>query len=148
MSQLITIACPSDWKLASFAKFLEALAQQDSADFSAFDNQLQVVASDGRWKLIANEVLDTEAAAEDYASNEDLDGRFRREAGLLRFFTIIFDDIGVVRRVLRTITQEAVDRVESVWIDTDYGWVIDAQRFLKEMERDAGWDWRVRREEK
>jgi hypothetical protein len=35
-----------------------------------------------------------------------------------------------------------VSRGESVWIDTDYGWVIHAWEFLKRTEEDARWDWR------
>jgi hypothetical protein len=28
------------------------------------------------------------------------------------------------------------------WIDPDYGWVISAQDFLVQTERDHNWDWR------
>jgi hypothetical protein len=142
MGQSVTLACPSSWHLESFATVLQALANDGGAQFSRFAGQLQVIAKDARWKLIVDEDSDSVAAAEDYATNDDLDERFRREVRGLRFFTIIFDDLDVTRRVLRTIAQDAVSRGESVWIDTDYGWVIHAWEFLKRTEEDARWDWR------
>ena len=142
MGQSITIACPSTWSLTAFTGFLETLAYDESAVLTKLDHQLEVVAKDARWKLIVNEVSDTAAFVEEYASNDDLDERFRREVGSLRFFIVRFDDVGVTRRVLRSFAKSAVGHGESAWIDTDYGWVIHAWEFLKRTERDALWDWR------
>lgn len=142
MSQSITIACPSAWRLESFAKALEAIAHEQKSQLSKFDQQWQLIAEDHRWKLIINEVPDLAATAVEYATNDYLDERFRGEVGTLRFFTIRFDDVDVTRRFLRFIAQKAVSDGETVWIDTDYGWVIAASAFLKRTERDACWDWR------
>ncbi len=141
MGQSITVACPLTWNLASFGTVFETIARDDAAKFSKFDDQLQVVAEGGRWNLIVNETSGA-TAAEEYASNDDLDPRFRRELGTLRFFTIRFDDIDVTRRVLRAIAQAAVNSGETAWIDTDYGWVIHAWDLLKRIDQDPGWDWR------
>ncbi|MFO0641693.1 MAG: hypothetical protein U0183_20885 [Polyangiaceae bacterium] len=142
MGQSVTIACPSTWDLASFGEVFETIACDDAAKFSKFDDQVQVVAADARWKLIVNETSDAAAAAEEYATNDDLDERFRREVGTLRFFTIRFDDVDVTRRALRAIAQAAVSRGEIAWIDTDYGWVIHACDLLKRIDKNPRWDWR------
>ena len=51
MGQSVTIACPSTWDLAWFGKVFESGACDDAANFSRFDDQLQVVADDARWNL-------------------------------------------------------------------------------------------------
>lgn len=142
MGQSVTIACPSTWDLSSFGKFFDTIACDEAIKLSKFDDQLQAVAEDARWKLIVNEASDTAAAAEEYAANDDLDERFRREVGTLRFFTIRFDDVDVTRRLLRTIAQAAVSSGETSWIDTDYGWVIHARDLLKRTDQNPRWDWR------
>ncbi len=142
MGQSITIACPSAWKLTSFSKFLEGIAHDERVVFSSFDDQLQIVAKDSRWKLIVSEVADRAAAVEEYASNADLDERFREEVVALHFFSVSFDDVDMARRLLRSVAQEFVRRCESAWIDTDYGWVIHARDLLKETANDPRWDWR------
>jgi hypothetical protein len=128
--------------LSSFARFLAAIARDETAEFLNFGDQLQLVAKDARWKLVVNEVADTKAAAEEYGANDNLDERFRREVDALRFFVVRFDDVDMTRRLLRALAQEAVGHGESVWIDTDYGWVIHARDLLKRTARDACWDWR------
>lgn len=142
MGQSVTIACPSNWRLACFATFLEAIAHDEVAEFSMFEDQLQIVARDVRWKLIVNEVSDTAAAADEYATSDDFDARFRRDVGALHFFTVRFDDVDVTRRFLRAVAREAVSRGDAMWFDTDYGWVIHAWDFLKRIDRDDRWDWR------
>ncbi len=142
MGQSITMACPPSWHLESFVEFLQAVARDEAAQFWKFDGQLEVTAKDARWKLLVDEHSDHAAVAEDYATNDDLDERFRREVGALRFFTIRFDDVDVTRRLLRAIAQKAVGHSETVWIDTDYGWVLHAWELLKRTGEDARWDWR------
>jgi hypothetical protein len=134
--------------MAFVGKLCEAtVCDDDAVEVSRFDDQLQVVAKGARWKLILNEVPDTDAAAEEYASNGDLDERFRQEVALLRFFTIRFDDMDMARRVLRAIAQTAVTRGETAWIDTDYGWVIHASDLLRKVDENSRWDWRHAPEE-
>ena len=142
MGQSVTIACPSTWDLAWFGKVFESGACDDAANFSRFDDQLQLVADDARWKLIVNEGADAAAVAEEYATNDDLDERFRREVRTLRFFRIRFDNVDVTRRALRAIAQAAVSSGETAWFDTDYGWVIHATDLLKRTDQNPSWDWR------
>lgn len=142
MSQSIVIACPATWDLMAFGRFLDERAYDEPATFSAFEDQLQLVAKSGAWELIVNEVVDRDAAVEEYESNDDLDDRFRREVGGLRLFAVRFGDIDMARRMLRGVAREIVRQGGTAWIDTDYGWVIHAGEFLKKTDDDAGWDWR------
>lgn len=142
MGQLIAIACPLAWGLMAFARFLDEHACDEPATFSMFDDQLQLVAKSGAWKLIVNEVIDRDTAVEEYESNDDLDERFRREISALRLFIVRFSDIDTARRMLRGVAQEVVRQGGTAWIDTDYGWVIHAWEFLTKTDGDARWDWR------
>lgn len=142
MGQSTTIGCPQTWKLLSLAGLLRSIGDDYAGEFSMFDDQLQVVANDRRWNLIVNEMSDSTAAAEEYASNDDLDKEFRREAVGLRFFVVRFDNLEVTRRLLRAVVEAAVSGNETVWIDTDYGWVISGRDFLHATNKNPLWDWR------
>jgi hypothetical protein len=143
MGQSISILCPMTWNLSRFGEFFESIARDQAAEFSAFDDQLQVVAKGLQWKLIVREASDQTAVAEEYASNDDLDTRFRGEVHALHCFTIMFDNVDMTRKLVRAIADAAVNGSATVWIDTDYGWVIHARDFLKRTDQDPGWDWRT-----
>jgi hypothetical protein len=98
--------------------------------------------------LIVNEVPEAAGAAAECEANGDLDERFRREVGTLRFFTIRFSDVDVARRSLREIALAAVRNGDTVWIDTDYGWVLHAWDFLRRTDQDPRWDWRYASDER
>ncbi len=142
MPQSITIACPEGWDLASFAVFFDKIAAERSVRFSAFDRQLQVAPEDLRWLLVMSETNRSADAVNDYATHEELDSRFRSEVRSLRLFSLDFNDVDVARELLRSVAQAAVTRGETLWIDTDYGWVLDARDFLRRIEQDPRWDWR------
>ena len=146
MGQSVTIACPPTWDLAVVGKLVETAVCDAAAELSTFDDQVQVIARNRRWTLIVNEVQDAQAAAEEYVANDDLDERFRGDARTLRFFHIRFDDVDVARRSLRVIARAAVGKGESVWVDTDYGWVLHAWDYLRRTARDPLWDWRYARD--
>lgn len=145
MGQSVTIACAPTWDLASLTQYVAAAALEAGATFTDYGHQLEVWSQDRYLMLIAYEVTDTRHQAfgiQDYATNELLDARFRQEVHGLRFLEIDFHDIDLTRRVLRAISEAAVSRGETAWIDTDYGWVIHVRDFLEETDADPRWDWR------
>jgi len=149
MPQSVTIACQPSWELASFARFLEAIARDEAGKFSAFDDQLQVTIGDAEtylgYVVIINEATDRAEIAAEYATFDvfnDPGERFRREVGKLRFFSVRFRNFDVTRRFLSAIARDVLSRGETAWIDTDYGWIIHMSDFLKKTEEDANWDWR------
>jgi|GEM_PF-4590599 len=149
MPQSIVIACQPRWELASFARFLEAIARDEAAEFSALDDQLQVIAKGEGWRLIwsviVKECTDRAEIAAEYETFDvfdDADERFRQEVDKLRFFVVRFNNIDVTRRFLSAIARDILGRGETAWIDTDYGWIIHMSDFLKKTEEDANWDWR------
>lgn len=150
MGQSVTIACAATWDLASLGVLIEAAARDAGAKFAQHGDQVNVAAMvtiDGLlmhadWLIIADEVVDTAFAIEDYGTNEFLDERFRREVPGLKFFDLRFHDVDLTRQVLRAFSLAAVSRGETGWIDTDYGWVIHVRDFLKKTDEDPHWDWR------
>jgi hypothetical protein len=142
MGQSATIMCAPTWDLASLSAMVEVAARDAGARFLDHGDQLEVWSQDGYLMLVADEDADTAFAVEDFATNEFLDERFRLEVHGLKFFTIRFHDVDVTRQVLRAFSQAAVSRGETGWIDTDYGWVIHVQDFVRKTDDNPHWDWR------
>jgi hypothetical protein len=142
MGQTVVIACSLNWGLESFVSSLETVAREDAAEVLKFPGQVQASHASGSAIVVVSEFRDTTALAEDYATNDSLDARFRRDVGGLRFFSVRFNDVDTMRRFLRGLANEAAGRHEVFWIDTDYGWVISSGEFLKRTDEDPAWDWR------
>lgn len=140
MGQSVVIACPLTWDLSSFAASLQRIAVDEDATLTKFDDEFQMN-GDGWW-LSVEGVSDSALWAEDYATNELLDARFRTAARSLCFFTIRFQDVDVTRRILRLLAHHAESGGEVIWFDTDYGWVIDSRDFVTRTDQDPCWDWR------
>ena len=143
MGQSVTIACSSRWELANFEEFLKPELYEEPAVLSAFPGQVQLVAS-GMWTIVVNQVAAPADAAEEYASNEDLDIQFRHAVRALRFFVVRFSDINPTRILLREFARAATTQHESAWLDTDYGWVISVDDFLHRLAENSTWDWRIK----
>ena len=142
MSQLVIIACPMIWSLGSFAPYVEAIARQAEGACSITGGKASLQIRCDDWSLVLDEMSRRESVAEGYASDPDFDPQFRAAAKDLRFFVLDFDNLEVARRLLQEIARDAVQRGESVWFDTDYGWVIHSAKLLKEIDDDPQWDWR------
>jgi hypothetical protein len=84
-------------------------------------------------------------AIEDYATNDDLDPAFRENVSSSRLFSIRFSELASMRTFLSRLAQAAVDHGGAIWIDTDYGWVINGENYLKEIALNPNWDWRRER---
>jgi hypothetical protein len=100
------------------------------------------VGADHSFYVALSEFSDPDAAALDYESNEDLDDTFRRDVLGLRFYSLRFNNLCAVKRVVfDLVTRLNVLGMDS-WIDTDYGWVIRGAEAVARMNRDPSWDWR------
>jgi hypothetical protein len=92
--------------------------------------------------IMISEISRREDAIDEYEGNAAFDARFRSEVRRLRFFSFVYRNFMLMRRVLRHIVHSAMERGDTAWIDTDYGWVIGARDFFAQTERDPNWDWR------
>jgi len=128
--------------MSTFVRALEECAHESAAELSTFEEQAQLVASDGAWSIVVTELSERDEAISEYASNDELDERFRREVTKCRFFILRFNSIEYARRVLRGVAAEVVRTGTSAWIDTDYGWVVHAWEVVAQTEREPSWDWR------
>ena len=72
----------------------------------------------------------------------DFEPEFRSAVGALRFFYFGFDDITIMRQLLRSIAESIGVTGETAWFDTDYGRVIRLSEFLEALKTDPQWDWR------
>lgn len=84
-------------------------------------------------------------AWEEGETNPDLDMRFRQTVRGMNVFSLTFQSLDVCRELLADLSSRSVVANERLWIDTDYGWVIEARDFLAQIEVDPQWDWRVNR---
>jgi hypothetical protein len=142
MSQSVTICCTSALTLASFLQIMEEMKEGCHAALIASDREVQLMSSDYHSYVAASELKDIEDALEDYATNPDLDLRFRSEVRSLQMFAIYFSDLAMVRRLVELVAQALIERGQDAWMDTDYGWVIRLSDVLIEVRRDPTWDWR------
>lgn len=161
MGQAVIVACPLPLDLGLLDPILrriaadtgsrvqsvstqqfQEMAREWGVDSPARGAELQLMTDEQSWPLIVSDSGADPERAEDYATNEDLDERFRREIRGLRFFTVRFRDVDLTRRFLREVALQAVSRRDVVWFDTDWGWVISAADFLRRTDEDTRWDWR------
>jgi hypothetical protein len=71
---------------------------------------------------------------------------FPRDSGRgCRFFCFLvvrFGEIDEARQFLCMVSLLAGVRGEIVWFDTDYGWVISSEEFLRAIDGNPAYDWR------
>jgi hypothetical protein len=97
------------------------------------------------WFIHLGEWIDRrEHAEEDYRTNDDLDAEFREALGGRSFFPVRFNDYTVLRSLLPSLLRALPGRLDTYWIDNDYGVVLRADRFLAKLEGAPAWDWRTR----
>lgn len=142
MGQSVVMACPLVWQLADFADDVEEVGRRYSAKFFRYENELQISVDAGRPFVIVNEFGDPQGVAEDYASNSYMPDALQTAAHSLRYLSIRFSDIDMVRQVLVRLALRISAAGHTAWIDTDYGWAIDTNEFLRNTARDPNWDWR------
>jgi len=120
------------------------IAGRHAARFSIRDDELQVIRDqrDSYWRIAIYGSSDRTGWIREYATNPDLDERFRLEVYALRPFIVNFNDLAVTRQLVIAVAREIVERGETAWMDTDYGWVIHVRELLQSCERNLRWDWR------
>ena len=147
MGQSIIIACPLGWKLADFSECLADCAPENGASLYESEKEVQLHSDDLEWKVLVDEMSDRKEIVEDYESNDDLDPRFRIVVRTLKFVNVRFGgNFSIVRDFVKIVCEKSILRDEEVWIDTDYGWVIQASELLEHIGRDPSWDWRFKRD--
>ncbi|NOU34477.1 MAG: hypothetical protein HOO96_41825 [Polyangiaceae bacterium] len=149
MGQSVIVACEPSWEVAAFRPIFDQVAGELGVLAVGDDTQLELREQDIQLPFPAILYADADDAGyiEDYATNELLDPVFRQQVVAFRFFTIMFHSLEATRRLLELFAVEAGLRGERAWFDTDYGWVIDARHFLRELEQNPHWDWRFLKEE-
>ena len=146
MGQSVTLVCPSNWSLDRFELPMRALATfVGGGQFARFDDeQLQVLHADDSGCVVLTPVAHHQLAVADYATNHDLDERFRDFVQTARLFDVRFDSLSEARWLLTKIADAAQAQGEEIWIDTDYGWSISGADFLSRVRTDPQWSWQSR----
>jgi len=149
MGQSVIVACEPSWDVAAFRSIFDQVARELGVLAVGDDTQLELREHDIQLPFPAILYGDADEAGyiEDYAANELLAPVFRQQVVAFRFFTIMFHSLEATRRLLELFAREAVGRGERAWFDTDYGWVIDAWHFLRELKQNPHWDWRFSKED-
>lgn len=144
MGQSVIVACSPSWEVPAFGPIFDQVARE--LGVVAFGNGTQMALREHDIQSPFLAMLDCSGDdadwVGDYATNELLDPVFRQQVVAFRFFTIRFHSLEATRRILELFAREACLRSERAWFDTDYGWVIDARHFLRELEQNPHWDWR------
>src|SRR5678815_2012352 len=147
MGQAIVLALAKSWEFAALAEYLATGDFSHSSTFTYQQNYLKISTSERGWVQTENMLIDQPDHDDDYRAEYESDDylceEFRRDVASLRFFTFRFNDIALMRNVLRWIMRCVVDRKELGWFDTDYGWVVSAEDFLRNTDQDPDWDWRI-----
>lgn len=86
--------------------------------------------------------LDASDAASEYGENDELPPDLRAVLGQRNYFSITFNDLGLLKQFLNTLLQGFLGELDLFWIDDDYGRIIRGSAFLDKMQRDPDWDWR------
>lgn len=145
------IATPLGWTLGLIAEVLDTHRALRFDEIKIFDPQIEV-RSHGLSQVVIEELSDHEPDVdadfkEEYVSALTLDEQFREQVNAMRLFSVRFNDITLMRDVLRCIVKEILDKREIAWIDTGYGWVISAQDFWARTDEKSDWDWRFARKQ-
>jgi len=147
MGQSLIVALPRKWQLSSIASLLGSLENASPDAIKLFDEQLEISISNDAWVVIEvlpdRDLVNGIDHKEEFESDPDLDTRFRRDLDLLHFFAARYNDLDLMRGILRRVAQEILSRDEIAWIDTDNGWAISVRDFLEKTDQDPTWDWRV-----
>ena len=144
MRESIIFALPPVWNLTSVARTLEACAHLKPSNLLAFDEQIEVWSPEGHGVII-EEMPDIDNQTgylnkDELLSDPDIDERFRQDLPALVLFAADFDDVNIVRRVLRCVMEAAAKNGDTAWIDACNG--TSASEFLARIDQDPQWDWR------
>ena len=103
---------------------------------------LQIVGDGASWYLTVSLADDAAGFIADYRENDDLDTEFRESVEQLRPIVIDFNVYEPTRDAIAKCLAALGAFAKSLWLDTDYGWVIRGDKLLAEMRKNPNWDWR------
>jgi hypothetical protein len=145
MSQTLTLLLPMSWTLQTLTDVIESgtyvepvLVTIGQETGSGERVNLKAKSSYG----IVWECADRQDAEAEYLSIEDLDRPLKDRLGDMRFLFFMFNDFELIRSILHHVMRSAIARGDMAWLDTDYGWQIEARDFVARLSANPDWDWR------
>lgn len=144
MPQSIGVITPSSCELKTIESILglrwqiERLPRQSGRT----DLHIQQINNESDEVYVSIAELDARETADDYAECEELPDALRNTLKGSSFYLFSFNDLELVKSVMREFLSRLGADLEAAWVDNDYGQLIRASVFLHNVTSDPEWDWR------
>jgi len=141
MPQSIILFVPDQ---SNLLKLFENLAPELDAvpHTSEGSIQLQGSTADSRW-YIDLKPMNLEKIHKEYSDHEFIEEQFIAEMHSFSAFLVSFNDYESVMSSIHILLEHGSMKPETIWIDTDYGWLLRGDVFLSEVAVNSDYDWRI-----
>lgn len=142
MSQSIILLCRRTWSLSTIQRVAIDVGASFRGSVTIEDQVIQLASPDHSSWLTVEECFDREVIIEEYEREFELDAELKRLVRQLRFFAVDFNDFEYAQCLVRLASKAASSVGEQVWIDTDYGWIMSGDEYLRNSGNSFFLDWR------
>ncbi len=142
MSQDITFICPKEFSFARFKESIICIPDTIELEIFESDDEIQFQEDFAKWYTSMLLIDLREETIEWYETDDLLDSEFRKKVHNYIFYVVSFNNIDILKKYLLKILKDNEKKLHDIWIDNDYGKVINGRVFLRKLQEDLNWDWR------
>ncbi len=143
MSQCIILICPKSLNQNNLFETITDILKPCDITTSVYPPEIQVHEINRNWYVIVEEMSDRVGLIDDYKSNTLLNGIFRRNVDNYIFYWIRFNNFIIVNEMMCNLLKAFTNMIDDIWIDNDYGVVINGNDVLSILKQNINWDWRL-----